>query len=50
MCDALAPDVFELGDDGLAVLRSAVSDDDAVSEACEACPTGAISIAKVEAA
>ena len=50
MCDALAPEVFELGDDGLAVLRTAVSDDEAVCEACESCPTGAISVAKVEAA
>lgn len=50
MCEAVAPDVFELGDDGLAVLRAGVSADEAVREACESCPTGAISIAKVEAA
>jgi ferredoxin len=50
MCEALAPEVFELGADGLAVLRAGVSEDDAVREACEACPMGAITIARVEAA
>ena len=37
-------------DDGLAVLRSGVSEDEAVREACDACPMGAISIALAEAA
>ena len=50
VCEAVSPDVFELDDDGLAVLRTAVSEDETVREACESCPTGAISIAKVEAA
>jgi len=50
VCEALAPEVFELGEDGLAVLRSSVSENDAVREACDSCPMGAISIAKVEAA
>jgi len=50
VCEALAPDVFELGPDGLAVLRAGTSGDEAVREACEACPMGAISIARVEAA
>jgi ferredoxin len=50
MCEALAPEVFELGDDGLAVLHTALSEDEAVREACEACPMGAITIAKVAAA
>lgn len=50
VCEAVAPDVFELGDDGLAVLRTAVSEDEAIREACNSCPTGAISIARVEAA
>ena len=50
VCEALAPDVFELGDDGLATLRTSLSDDEAVSEACDSCPMGAISIARVEAA
>jgi len=50
VCESLAPDVFALGDDGLAVLRTGLSEDEAVREACESCPMGAISIARVEAA
>ena len=50
VCEALAPDVFELDQDGFAVLRTGVSDDEAVREACDSCPMGAISIARVEAA
>ena len=50
VCEAIAPAVFELGDDGLAVLRTAMSEDEAVQEACDCCPMGAISIARVEAA
>ena len=50
VCEALAPDVFELDNDGLAVLRTGVSEDEAVREACDNCPMGAITIAKVEAA
>jgi ferredoxin len=50
VCESIAPDVFELGDDGLAVLRAGVSADEAVREACDSCPMGAISIAQVEAA
>jgi ferredoxin len=50
VCEAIAPEVFELGDDGLAVLRTAMSEDDAVQEACDSCPMGAISIARVKAA
>jgi ferredoxin len=50
VCEALAPEVFELGDDGLAVLRTASSEDATVQEACDSCPMGAISIARVEAA
>ena len=50
VCEALAPEVFALGDDGLAVLRRDMSEDEAVREACESCPMGAISIARLEAA
>jgi ferredoxin len=50
VCEALAPDVFTLGDDRLAVLRTGMSEDEAVREACESCPMGAIAIAKLEAA
>jgi ferredoxin len=50
LCEALAPDVFELDDDGLAVLRTGLSENAAVREACDSCPMGAISFAGVEAA
>jgi ferredoxin len=50
VCESIAPDVFELGDDGLAVVRTGLSEDEAVHEACDSCPAGAISIARVEAA
>lgn len=50
ICEALAPDVFALDDDGLASLRNGVSEDEAVREACDSCPMGAISIVRAEAA
>jgi ferredoxin len=50
VCEALAPDVFELDNDGLVKLRAGVSEDEAVREACDNCPMGAITLAKVEAA
>ena len=50
VCESIAPDVFELGDDGLAVVRTGMSEDEAVQEACDSCPAGAITIARVEAA
>ncbi len=50
MCEALAPDVFELDGDGLASIRSGTTRDPAVLEACSSCPMGAISVVQVEAA
>ena len=50
VCEALAPDVFELGPDGLAVVRSGTSADEAVREACDSCPMGAITVTRIEAA
>jgi ferredoxin len=50
VCEALAPDVFVLDDDGLASVRQGVSEDEAVREACDNCPMGAISLVRVEAA
>lgn len=50
VCEALAPDVFELDNNGLAILRTGVSEDEAVREACDNCPMGAITLVKVEAA
>ncbi|MCL8025763.1 ferredoxin [Nocardioides bruguierae] len=45
MCEDLAPDVFEVSDDGaLTVLDSTPASERqaAVRAACEACPTGAL--------
>ena len=50
VCEALAPDVFVLDNDGLAAVRQGHSEDEAVREACDNCPMGAITIARVEAA
>jgi ferredoxin len=50
VCEALEPDVFELDDEGLAVVRTGLSESEAVREACDSCPMGAISIALVDAA
>jgi ferredoxin len=44
-CEMLAPDVFEVGDDGMvALLRPAVADD-AVQDAVQQCPTQALRLA-----
>ncbi|MBQ7136899.1 MAG: ferredoxin [Bacilli bacterium] len=46
-CQAIAPDVFELEDDGLAVCTQEVIEEDKkeeTEEAMESCPTGAIEI------
>jgi ferredoxin len=47
MCEGVAPDLFEVGDDGaLQLLQPTPSDDrrGQVEEAVAACPTGALSI------
>jgi ferredoxin len=47
MCESVAPDFFEVGDDGaLAVLDSTPGDEHRalLEEACAACPTGALSL------
>lgn len=44
-CTTIAPDVFELNDEGLSFAKDeSVADDkkDSVKEAIESCPTGAI--------
>jgi ferredoxin len=48
-CEALLPDVFEVGDDGVVtVLRPEVAPDgeDDVRDAVAQCPTGALSLAE----
>jgi ferredoxin len=50
MCEAEAPDLFEVQDDGsLVILDLAPGEDrkDEVEAACDACPTQALSIAEV---
>ena len=42
-CTAVAPDVFELGDEGLAVVVSEDNTDGAI-EAAESCPVDAIEV------
>lgn len=42
-CAGLAPDHFELGDDGLAhAIRSVAEDDESLREAADCCPVQAI--------
>ena len=45
-CEALAPDLFEVGDDGVVeVLRAdPTGDDEAARDAVSACPTRALSL------
>lgn len=42
-CARLAPDVFDIGADGLAVVMSGSTDDPAVLDAVRACPMAALS-------
>jgi ferredoxin len=45
-CELLAPEVFEVDDDGVVHLLQAEPDDeDAVRQAAQLCPTGALSLA-----
>ena len=48
-CAELAPEAFEL-DRGIAELRVGSSDDEAVLDAADSCPMGAISVVLEEAA
>ncbi|SDC03475.1 ferredoxin [Geodermatophilus telluris] len=44
-CELLAPDVFEVGDDGaVRLLQEDPADDGAVRDAVQQCPTGALSL------
>ncbi|MDQ6838571.1 MAG: ferredoxin [Actinomycetota bacterium] len=47
VCESIAPDVFEIGDDGaLTVLNSSPPEDQRalIEEAVTSCPTGALSL------
>ena len=49
-CAELAPDVIEVGKDGLASVRTGSTTDPAVLEAAAACPMAAISVFEEKAA
>lgn len=47
MCESLAPDVFELGDDGFLTVHADVAEETDRAElvaACEACPNSALTV------
>ena len=50
VCADLAPDVIEVGRDGIATLRVGSTADPRVLEAAAQCPMGAISVIEQEAA
>lgn len=49
-CAELAPEIFEVDDGGLVLLRVGTSEDRAVLDAESACPMGAISVIEERAA
>jgi ferredoxin len=49
-CAELAPEVIEVGADGLATLRAGLTSDPAVLEAAAACPMAAITVVEERAA
>jgi len=50
VCAELAPDVIAVGPDGLAAIRTGLTDNPAVLQAADSCPMAAISVAVEEAA
>jgi ferredoxin len=50
VCAELAPDVIMVGPDGLAEIRTGLTDNPAVLEAADSCPMAAITVAVEEAA
>jgi ferredoxin len=44
-CEMLAPEVFEVGDDGVVAVLRPGEGDDAVQDAVQQCPTQALSLA-----
>jgi ferredoxin len=50
VCAELAPEVIEVGKDGLASVRAGSTSDPAVLEAAAACPMAAITVVEEEAA
>lgn len=50
ICAELAPDLIEVGKDGIAAVRVGRTADPSVLEAAEACPMAAITVVEEEAA
>jgi ferredoxin len=50
VCAELAPDVIAVGPDGLATIRTGLTDDPAVLDAAASCPMAAISVVLQQAA
>ena len=50
VCAELAPDLIEVGKDGIASVRVGTTSDPAVYEAASACPMAAITVVEEEAA
>ena len=50
LCAELAPDVVEVGKDGIATVRVGRTADPSALEAAEACPMAAITVVEEEAA
>jgi ferredoxin len=50
VCAELAPDVVTVGPDGIAAIRTGLTDDPAVLEAADSCPMAAITVVLEEAA
>jgi ferredoxin len=50
VCAELAPDLIEVGKDGIASVRVGTTSDPAVLEAAAACPMAAITVVEEEAA
>ena len=50
ICAELAPDVIAVGPDGLATIRTGLTDNPAVLEAANSCPMAAITVAVEDAA
>jgi ferredoxin len=50
VCAELAPDVVTVGPDGIAAIRTGLTDNPAVLEAADSCPMAAITVVLEEAA
>lgn len=50
LCIDLAPDMFDLDEEGVAKARSGITDDERAIAAAETCPMAAIRLERLEAA